>query len=135
MLPKPACFHSECLFLFVKTGITIEKDSKWSNVHIIGVSWYNWWSPWMDIASALLLKNNLTRKSSTPLSITDGRNERKKEKETKITVKFITYTLLVDDTCSRCTIKPTTLYYYGYNYCECFFMLINLFLKVVFWLF
>lgn len=29
--------------------------------------------------------------------------------------------MLVDDTCSRCTIKPTTLYYYGYNYCECFF--------------
>jgi len=32
----------------------------------------------MDIASALILKNNLTRKSSTPLSITGGRNERKK---------------------------------------------------------
>lgn len=81
MLPKPAYFHSECLFLFVKTGITIEKDSKWSNVHIIGVSWCNWWSPWMDIASALLLKNNLTRKSSTPLSTTGGRNERKEIKK------------------------------------------------------
>lgn len=34
----------------------------------------------MDIASALLLKNNLTRKSSTPLSITGGRNERKEKK-------------------------------------------------------
>lgn len=85
----------------------------------------------MDIASALLLKNNLTRKSSTPLSITGGRNERKRN-ETKSTVKFITYTLLADDICSGCTIKPTTLYYYGYNYRECFFMLINLLLKVVF---
>lgn len=56
----------------------------------------------------------------------------RKRKETKTTVKFITYTLLADDTCSRCTIKPTTLYYYGYNYCECFFMLINLLLKVGF---
>jgi len=34
----------------------------------------------MDIASALLLKNDLTRKSSTPLLITGGRNERKKKK-------------------------------------------------------
>lgn len=123
MLPKPPHFHSESLFLFVKTGITIEKDSKWSDIHIIGVSWCNWWDPWMDIASALILKNNLTRKSSTPLLITGGRNDRKekKRKETQTTIKFITYTLLADDTCSRCTIKPTTLYYYGNNYCECFF--------------
>lgn len=39
-------------------------------------------------------------------------------------------TLLVDDTGSKCTSKPTTLYYYGWNYHGVSLMLINLLLKV-----
>lgn len=133
MLAKSPCFHSESLFLFVRLALQLKRTQN-------GVMYIHHWCFMMQLMESLNgycfsfdLKNGLTRKSLTPLLITGGRNERKRKgKEIKTTVKFITYTLLADDTGSKCTIKPTTLYYYEYI-CECFFlMLINLLLKVVF---
>lgn len=63
--------------------------------------------------------------------MTDHRWPNKREKP-KTTVKFIWITLLVDDTGSKYTIKPTTLYYYEDNYHESSLTLINLLLKVFF---
>lgn len=131
MFAKWPCFHSESVFLIVKISITFKRTQngkkKWSNLYyhpclvmrlmksLNGYCFSFDIKKWPDAKSFI---NTWSRMA-----------ERKREPPTLLSSSEC-ITSSVDDTGSKYTGKPTTLYYYEYNYHGRSLVLVNLLLKI-----